>query len=361
MLCLRLTEELKQKNLEVKKLTEQLKKKNTQVIQLNHELFQYQDKLRQQDGRKIEISDSESGKQTGIPGRSNSGSSVGSMDGNSTLTHRGHTSPLISNSTTLKMDDTRISRMSDDDKSLERMRHRTGSDDVDNVPSHHLSQSRVDIVEDSVVSSQKSHRISNDSFKGLESRHGNVTMDSDSKYVSVFDTDERLYDRHRLADRDLYSDHSFISGDRRSTGTNSRHHSEMIPPGLNLGNVSLSNRESICNHTALNETHNPDVDLLKSRLLAVEDLNKTLKEELNLYENLFTSVGVQSSPQKSLLRQSSEDIDQDLLQEHLAELRALRLKLEKSLKDSDRLREELEKDMGNRHEPSSKFLNLLIL
>ncbi|KAJ8300735.1 hypothetical protein KUTeg_022254 [Tegillarca granosa] len=355
-----LTEELKQKNLEVKKLTEQLKKKNTQVIQLNHELFQYQDKLRQQGGGKLEISDIEGNKQIGIPVRSNSGSSFGSVDGNSTLTQQGHTSPLISNSTMLKLDDTRISRMSDDDKSLERMRHRTGSDDVDNVLPHHLSRSRVEIVEDSVVSSQKSHRISSMSLNGLENQPANVTIDSDSKYVSVFDTDERLYDRHRLADRDLYSDHSFVSADRRSTGTNSRHHLEMIPPGLNFGNVSSSHRESICNLSTLNETQNPDVDLLKSRLLAVEDLNKTLKEELNLYENLFTSVGVQSSPQKSLLRQSSEDIDQNLLQEHLAELRALRLKLEKSLKDSDRLREELEKDMGNRHDPSTSTSNVYI-
>ncbi|KAL5009349.1 hypothetical protein ScPMuIL_014930 [Solemya velum] len=74
-------------------------------------------------------------------------------------------------------------------------------------------------------------------------------------------------------------------------------------------------------------SHSPEVEQLKAKLDAVADLNKTLKDEVNLYESLYNK--------------SHHSSDSDL-QQHLAEIRALRLRLEKSLEQSDKLHEKLE-------------------
>lgn len=66
----------------------------------------------------------------------------------------------------------------------------------------------------------------------------------------------------------------------------------------------------------------------------MEDLNKILKDEFEVYENLCLLVGIKSFFRK-FFRKSIDD--SDLLREYLLEIRVLRIKLEKSFKDSEKL------------------------
>lgn len=66
----------------------------------------------------------------------------------------------------------------------------------------------------------------------------------------------------------------------------------------------------------------------------MEDLNKILKDEFEVYENLCSLVGIKSFLRK-FFRKSIDD--SDLLREYLFEFRVLRIKLEKSFKDSEKL------------------------
>lgn len=66
----------------------------------------------------------------------------------------------------------------------------------------------------------------------------------------------------------------------------------------------------------------------------MEDLNKILKDEFEVYENLCSLVGIMSFSRK-FFRKSIDD--SDLLREYLFEIRVLRIKLEKSFKDSEKL------------------------
>lgn len=88
---------------------------------------------------------------------------------------------------------------------------------------------------------------------------------------------------------------------------------------------------SLAGLSSRSRSHSPVVEQLKAKLDAVADLNKTLKDEVTLYETLYNK-----APPTS--HQSSESD----LQQHLAEIRALRLRLEKSLEKSDKLHEQLE-------------------
>lgn len=66
----------------------------------------------------------------------------------------------------------------------------------------------------------------------------------------------------------------------------------------------------------------------------MEDLNKILKDEFEVYENLCSLVGIKSFSRKFFRKLID---DSDLLREYLLEIRVLRIKLEKSFKDSEKL------------------------
>ncbi|KAK3599257.1 hypothetical protein CHS0354_012867 [Potamilus streckersoni] len=68
-------------------------------------------------------------------------------------------------------------------------------------------------------------------------------------------------------------------------------------------------------------------DKLKSRLSTMEQINKTMQEELTLYE--------------SLARKSLGDTKMDVLLQHLEELRALRIRMEKGLSGTGEIHEQM--------------------
>ncbi|XP_062594828.1 golgin subfamily A member 4-like [Saccostrea cucullata] len=163
----------------------------------------------------------------------------------------------------------------------------------------------------------------------------------------TFNSDERLYGNARFADRDMFDQSLPVNGHGEMTFMENRDFFENVSRYSELDDTRVTQRSSFMNRSVTVQCENQQ---LKSRLNVMEDLNKTLKDELQAYENLCSSIGIQSSPRKSP-RKSSED--GDLLREHLAEIRALRIKLEKSLKDSEKLSQKLQQDMDESHTSSN--------
>ncbi|XP_021357283.1 myomegalin-like isoform X3 [Mizuhopecten yessoensis] len=322
-----LTEGLRQKNLEVEKLTNELRKKNMLVDQLHQELLHFHQMNRKSESPK-------------------SSSTVSSADGNVTPSGKMSkgTHELSNRSPSNSQISEQVSQVSSL-RSPERMRHMTGSSFTDGS---HLrldkTQEGVVIVEDVADSSQgstgyhSSHLSGDDFMQGPGHLHSTTESDKENSsiYISAFDTDEKLMYNRRLADGQMFDN-------------------TLTPPVFKLnGDTSLPTKIAKATdgrHVEFSildksEREEGEVESLRARLSAVEDLNKTLKDELNVYENLCTSIGVQNSPTKmSPCSKSKQETDTDLLRQHLSELRALRIKLEHSVTDSDRLRHQLELDM----------------
>ncbi|XP_034047375.1 CDK5 regulatory subunit-associated protein 2 isoform X2 [Thalassophryne amazonica] len=107
---------------------------------------------------------------------------------------------------------------------------------------------------------------------------------------------------------------------------------------------------------------------LQEQLRSSEDLNATLRSELDLHRSIMAQTGSQHHDQKHTLGQdgteSQKDINKgvgdsptntsgschtmtpDLLAEHLQEIRALRQRLEESIRTNDSLREQLERRLA---------------
>eukprot|EP00058_Branchiostoma_floridae_P010854 XP_002596342.1 hypothetical protein BRAFLDRAFT_76142 [Branchiostoma floridae] len=105
--------------------------------------------------------------------------------------------------------------------------------------------------------------------------------------------------------------------------------------------------------TVSTETHG-EMELLQSRLRASDQINRSLRAELDTYKKLRESTetihshGSASTPTSGF---HGDSRGRDLLEEHLAELRALRARLEDSLSSNEQLRQELEdkiSSMSNR-------------
>lgn len=316
-----LTQGLRQKNVEVEELTCELRKKNAFVDQLQQELLHFHHLNRKSESPK-------------------SSSTVSSADGNVNPSGKALRESHESQSPNHSRLSEQVSL-----RSPERMRHPTDGSATDN--SHNRLDRTPDdnvIVEDMADSSQgstgyHSSHLSGDEFMPVPSHVHNITESEKetSHYVSLFGTDEKLYNR-RLADGQMFDN------------------SAITPPMFNMnGDVTLPNKSSNLSdsrHVEFSVVENKslreegEVESLLARLNAVEDLNQTLKDELNVYENLCTSIGVQNSQVNMSPRSKDrQQTDTDLLREHLAELRGLRIKLEHSVKDSDRLRHQLELNM----------------
>ncbi|KAK6175111.1 hypothetical protein SNE40_013639 [Patella caerulea] len=95
-----------------------------------------------------------------------------------------------------------------------------------------------------------------------------------------------------------------------------------------------------------------EIQIMKARLIVAEDKNKTLQEELKVYENLVKNTGTQSSPNIRSGRGQGDN-----LHDHLMEIRALRLRLEKSLDESERLRLQLEERLRESQTANNDQLN----
>ncbi|XP_048245211.1 uncharacterized protein LOC124145574 isoform X3 [Haliotis rufescens] len=258
------------------------------------------------------------------------------------------------------------------EEDLERMRHRTGSDD---------RRDTVGLEKDDVLERMR-HRTASGAANELSSVH------SAGRDISVFNSPknispEKLSFQRKVTERDsvdfpMYSNQSGLRfcdmtlnpslEDRTeeardfmdSSGTTSKKSTTTTTFKMSdYDSERLSSRER--SQTPLN-----DVGQLQARLGAMEDLNKTLKDELSIYETLCKSFGIQNTPQKSQGEARSPvktDVDSLSLREHLIEIRAMRQKLEQGLEHSDRMREELlsrlEKAGGYMHHDCDRKLHEL--
>ncbi|XP_078605874.1 myomegalin-like isoform X3 [Branchiostoma floridae x Branchiostoma japonicum] len=104
--------------------------------------------------------------------------------------------------------------------------------------------------------------------------------------------------------------------------------------------------------TVSTETHG-EMELLQSRLRASDQINRSLRAELDTYKKLRESTETIHSHGSASTTSGfhGDSRGRDLLEEHLAELRALRARLEDSLSSNEQLRQELEdkiSSMSNR-------------
>ncbi|KAI8518156.1 CDK5 regulatory subunit associated protein 2, partial [Branchiostoma belcheri] len=96
-----------------------------------------------------------------------------------------------------------------------------------------------------------------------------------------------------------------------------------------------------------------EMELLQSRLRASDQINRSLRAELDTYKKLRESTETINSHGSASTTSGfhGDGRGRDLLEEHLAELRALRARLEDSLSSNEQLRQELEdkiSSMSNR-------------
>ncbi|XP_046558265.1 centrosome-associated protein CEP250-like isoform X2 [Haliotis rubra] len=237
------------------------------------------------------------------------------------------------------------------EEDLERMRHRTGSDNRRDTLGLELGVEKDDVLE------RMRHRTASGATNELSSVHsagGDMSVFKSPKSISP----EKLSFQRKVMERDsvdfpLYSNQSGLRfcdmtlnpslEDRTeeardfmdSSGTTSKKSTTFKMSDCDSDLVSSRERSQ----TPLN-----NVGQLQARLGAMEDLNKTLKDELSIYETLCKSFGIQNTPQKSQGEATSPvktNIDSLSLREHLVEIRAMRQKLEQGLEHSDRMRDEL--------------------
>lgn len=314
-----LTVELSKKNLEVEKLTEEVIRKNSRISQLDQSLLVTQNKLLLVQGSQGSVTTN---------GHSRSSDYIGTSHSKSTV------SPIRSPTSTIS-DTRRFSDMSNfnqNEKSTERLRHATGTSDGSTAPFGH-SVNDVNVTAETMDSSLRSAGTQDSTSRSfLKSHHNGV---SDYTCTSMLGSEERMMDNR----------HDFY--DASHTPSYLHNGNDVTFPSLHFENSHGENDNS--RHVTFSDTTGREspvnnVSVLTTRLNALEDLNRTLKDEVNLYEKMCTSMGTQISPRKSPSK-ASGDLDKDLLLEHLQEIRALRTKLERSLEDSDRLREALERDM----------------
>lgn len=175
---------------------------------------------------------------------------------------------------------------------------------------------------DSVTSSQRS------SSKRAELVNFGLLKDTDHTYPGV-----------PVPDIDRYS-LSGLDSDSHST-RDSKSHSIPRSPVAKLDDSIIPVKE--CAN---------QIDLLTSKLKSAEVVNQTLKDELKIYQDIRQSIGVGPgllTPTRVSLGMGTqtsmiaEDSDTALLQEHLAEIRAMRIRLEASLNQNDHLRTQLER------------------
>ncbi|XP_076090848.1 uncharacterized protein LOC143062910 isoform X4 [Mytilus galloprovincialis] len=314
-----LTEELSKKNLEVEKLTEEVIRKNSRISQLDQSLLVTQNKLLLVQGSQGSVTTN---------GHSRTSDYMGTSHTKSTV------SPIRSPTSTIS-DTRRFSDMSNfnqNEKSTERLRHATGTSDGSTAPFGH-SVNDVNVTAETMDSSMRSAGTQDSTSRSfLKSHHNGV---SDYTCTSMLGSEERMMDNR----------HDFY--DASHTPSYLHNGNDVTFPSLHFENSHRENDNS--RHVTFSDVTGREspvnnVSVLTTRLNALEDLNRTLKDEVNLYEKMCTSMGTQISPRKSPSKASGGQ-DKDLLLEHLQEIRALRTKLEKSLEDSDRLREALERDM----------------
>ncbi|XP_016894037.1 CDK5 regulatory subunit-associated protein 2 isoform X2 [Cynoglossus semilaevis] len=167
----------------------------------------------------------------------------------------------------------------------------------------------------------------------------------------------------------LHSDRTFSSGQSPRSGTrpqSQRHSSDWMGTPVPL--VGGAEVEGVSFHrgatSSLQGLHREN-ERLQEQLKSSEELNATLRSELDLHQTFMAhnqkqdegqvkeESGTQTEAPKedgnNSLKKAAEQshiMNPDLLAEHLQEIRALRQRLEESIRTNDRLREQLEKRLA---------------
>ncbi|XP_067661683.1 myomegalin-like isoform X2 [Haliotis asinina] len=238
-----------------------------------------------------------------------------------------------------------------DDQDLERMRHRTGSDNRRGTLGLELGVEKGDVLE------RMRHRTASGVTNDLSSVHsagGDMSVFKSPKSISP----EKLSFQRKVMERDsvdfpFYSNQSGLRFSDITLNPSLKNRQEDAQDFMDSSGTtskkSTTLKMSDCDSDLVSsrersQTPLNDVGQLQARLGAMEDLNKTLKDELSIYETLCKSFGIQNTPRKSQGEATSPvktDIDSLSLREHLVEIRAMRQKLEEGLEHSDRMRDEL--------------------
>ncbi|XP_061183808.1 trichohyalin-like isoform X2 [Saccostrea echinata] len=321
-------EELEVKETEIKSLKEELEEKKAFIGRLNTNLLIAQRQL---------LNWQDCGK-----GSSTSGTSA--ADGNVFESNRQRPRDIFLRDSLSPASQTSNRLPGDHENSIEKVRHSS-----ERTQSSRRSSDDIEVQDTTVTSThtQGSVHSHKEPISGKADRMDfgpNVTTPLG---LYTFNSDERLYGNARFADRDMFDQTLPVNGHSEMSFMENRDFFENVSKYSELDDTRVTQRSSFMNRSVTVQSENQQ---LKSRLNVMEDLNKTLKDELQAYENLCSSIGIQSSPRKSP-RKSSED--GDLLREHLLEIRALRIKLEKSLKDSEKLSQKLQQDMDESHASSN--------
>ncbi|CAH1787139.1 unnamed protein product [Owenia fusiformis] len=278
-------------------------------------------------------------------------------------------------------------------ESIERLRHRTASGATPHEQLFRLVEGEGDVLSDhSAHSSLHSSRHRS----APQASHISTTSER-SKHSSQADADLFAYLQPRdvgLRQGDGDISESSIGTGVTGSGLQTAADRDLFPylqaSPLDAQSLFTDHTEST-RHTGARSTVDPrstrgqvtgdpmaaiELDNLKSRLNAVEELNETLRGELHLYESMkhmSIGVGVQHSPavgsrasqtfttgagpvggtfspgvaqsQAAGAGEASGMEDSDLLQQYLAEIRELRKKLEESIDNNDRLRRQLEQKL----------------
>ncbi|KAK3087158.1 hypothetical protein FSP39_002455 [Pinctada imbricata] len=193
-----------------------------------------------------------------------------------------------------------------------------------------------------------SSRSRNDLTDSMTKRITLFGRESSFPYMN-FNSDDRLYGNHRMADMNEL-DHTITPSvnatndrnalDGRRLFDSSRHGNETM---------NVSSRHGQHSFVAdLNMTQE-DVEQIVLKCHAMEELNKTLRDELNMYEHLCKSEGIQTSPVKDRSPSKRSGDDHGIIQQNLAELKALRLKLEKQLSYNEGLFQHLNTSKHTNH------------
>ena len=373
-----LTEEVKRKNARVETVTQQL-----YTVQKHSELLQNQLRGHQQNSDALQTQLNEMQQRSTDSPRSNTSSADGTV---TTAPHRrvqpqgqGKVNQFTGhNSTTEVASEPGMSRFGNVSgvssvRSPERLRHYTGGSAAD--PQFHHTLDDLEIQEEAADSSQAStgyhsSRLSGDDIP-LPSNTTHYNDESaDKTNLSMLsyglNTDDRM-GNFRLADRNMYDDSlttpagmfdKELRHDRMGRRVNfdksAAEHSSLYHDSFRqMTNDQFDLTDSV--YLPPMGQGGDNVGVLKAKLNAAENLNQTLKDEISIYENLCQSIGVQNSPMttpsKSSPNRSSEPRspikpeDSDLLKRELAQLRKLRMNLEKSMKDSHQLQNRLEENM----------------
>ena len=179
------------------------------------------------------------------------------------------------------------------------------------------------------------------------------------RLTSEDSVDHSNQDFQRYLQRPKYSGFDGEDLGRRSGATRQQDKSLFAESGRGNDSIFPSNMAQSAMRTppSRDGKYNHEIAKLRAQLQTSQDLNEALKRELDLYESLKSSrigIGIQSSPSTGShgIQTSSDSGLPMTLEDHLAEIRSLRLRLEESVKQNDRLRVQLEKQlMENGSEP----------